>query len=82
MLAVVPQFLAKGAGAIINLTSVVALAPEFPMGIYAATKAFVLTFSQSLQAELGPRGLYRYLYDSRIVERAYPRLRARLAGGL
>lgn len=27
-------------------------------GIYAATKAFVLTFSQLLQAELGPRGLY------------------------
>jgi uncharacterized protein len=27
-------------------------------GIYAATKAFVLTFSQSLQAEHGPRGLY------------------------
>jgi short-subunit dehydrogenase len=26
-------------------------------GIYSATKAFVLTFSQSLQAELGPRGL-------------------------
>jgi short-subunit dehydrogenase len=56
--AVVPQFLAKGAGAIVNLASVVALAPEFPLGIYAATKAFVLTFSQSLQAELGPRGLY------------------------
>jgi short-subunit dehydrogenase len=56
--AVVPQFLSKGAGAIINLASVVALVPEFPFGIYAATKAFVLTFSQSLQAELGPRGLY------------------------
>jgi len=27
-------------------------------GIYGATKAFVLTFSQSLQAELGARGLY------------------------
>jgi len=56
--AAVPQFLAKGEGAIINLTSVVALAPEFPLGIYAATKAFVLTFSQSLQTELGPRGVY------------------------
>ena len=29
----------------------------FP-GIYPATKAFVLTLSQSLQAELGPRGVY------------------------
>jgi len=31
---------------------------------------------------LGPRGLLRYFRDSRIVERAYPRLRARLTGGL
>jgi hypothetical protein len=31
---------------------------------------------------LGPRGFIRYLRYSRIVERAYPRLRARLAGGL
>jgi short-subunit dehydrogenase len=35
-----------------------ALAPEIFPGIYAATKSFVLTFSQWLQAELGPRGLY------------------------
>jgi uncharacterized protein len=56
--AVVPRFLEAGAGAIINLSSVVAVAPEAFPGIYAATKAFVLTFSQSLQAELGPRGVY------------------------
>jgi glycosyltransferase involved in cell wall biosynthesis len=31
---------------------------------------------------LGPRGIVRYLRYSRIVERAYPRLRARLAGAL
>jgi glycosyltransferase involved in cell wall biosynthesis len=31
---------------------------------------------------LGPRGMLRYIYYSRIVERAYPRLRARIAGGL
>lgn len=31
---------------------------------------------------LGPVGLTRYLRDSRIVERALPRLRARFAGGL
>lgn len=31
---------------------------------------------------LGPGGLVRYLRDSRIVERALPRLRARFAGGL
>ena len=56
--AVVPRFLAQGGGSVINLASVLALAPEISAGIYAATKAFVLTFSQSLQAELGARGLY------------------------
>ena len=30
---------------------------------------------------LGPAGIRRYFRDSRIVERVYPRLRARLAGG-
>jgi short-subunit dehydrogenase len=56
--AVVPRFLAEGGGAIINLTSVLAVAPEQMPGIYPATKAFVLAFSQSLQSELGPRGIY------------------------
>jgi glycosyltransferase involved in cell wall biosynthesis len=31
---------------------------------------------------LGPRHIVRYFHHSRIIERAYPRLRARLAGGL
>jgi uncharacterized protein len=54
----VPRFLAEGGGAIINLASVLALAPEVFPGIYPATKAFVLTLSQSMQTELGPRGIY------------------------
>jgi uncharacterized protein len=56
--AIIPRFLARGGGNIINLSSIVALAPEIPFGIYGATKAYALTFSQSLQAELGPRGIY------------------------
>ena len=56
--AVVPRFLAEGGGSIINMASVLALAPEISPGIYSATKAFVYTFSLALQAELGPRGLY------------------------
>jgi short-subunit dehydrogenase len=56
--AVISRFLAAGDGAIINIASVLALAPGIVPGIYAATKSFVLTFSQSLQAELGPRGVY------------------------
>lgn len=56
--AVVPRFLAEGGGSIINLSSVLAVAPELQSGIYPATKAFVLAFSQSLQTELGPHGIY------------------------
>jgi len=56
--AVVPRFLAQGRGAIINLSSVLGLAPEISLGAYGATKSFVLTLSQSLQAEVGPKGVY------------------------
>jgi short-subunit dehydrogenase len=55
---VIPRFLAEGGGSIINLSSVLALAPELIPGIYSATKSFVLTFSQSLNLELGARGIY------------------------
>ena len=45
-------------GAIINIGSVVGLAPEFGMTVYGATKAFVLFLSQGLSLELGPKGVY------------------------
>jgi len=51
-------FPARGGGAIVNLGSVVALAPEWLPGVYGATKAYMLTLSQALQAELGPYGVY------------------------
>ena len=56
--AVAPRFVAAGTGAIVNVGSVVGLAPERPFGIYGATKAYVLALSQTLQAELGARGVY------------------------
>jgi short-subunit dehydrogenase len=56
--AVIPRFLRQGGGAIINIASVVALAPERPLGAYGATKSYVLALSQNLQSELGPRGIY------------------------
>jgi short-subunit dehydrogenase len=56
--AVVPRFLTKQSGSIINIASVLALAPEISFGIYGATKAFVLMLSQSMQNEIGPRGVY------------------------
>ena len=56
--AVTPRFIAQKAGAIINIGSVVGLAPEIGMGAYGATKSFVLTLSQSLATEAGPHGVY------------------------
>lgn len=56
--AVAPRYVAAGAGAIINIGSVVGLVPEFGSVVYGATKAFVLYLSQSLHAELGPKGVY------------------------
>ncbi len=56
--AVAPRLAAAGEGAIINIGSVVGLAPEFGMTVYGATKAFILFLSQSLALELAPKGVY------------------------
>jgi short-subunit dehydrogenase len=55
--AAVPGFVARGAGAIINIASIVAIAPEVLNGVYGASKAFVLAFTQSLQHELTDKGI-------------------------
>ncbi|MGO7335662.1 SDR family NAD(P)-dependent oxidoreductase [Rhizobium leguminosarum] len=56
--AVAPRFAEAGEGAIINISSVVGLAPEFGMSVYGATKAFVTFLSQGLSLELGSKGVY------------------------
>ncbi|AHJ76824.1 SDR family NAD(P)-dependent oxidoreductase [Kosakonia sacchari] len=55
--AVVPGFVARGAGTIINISSIVGIAPELLNGVYGGTKAFVLAFSQSLHHELADKGI-------------------------
>src|SRR3990167_7218095 len=50
--AAVPGFVARQGGTIINIASIVGIAPELLNGVYGGTKAFVLAFSQSLQHEL------------------------------
>lgn len=55
--AAVPGFVARGRGAVINIASIVAIAPELLNGVYGGSKAFVVAFSQSLQHELGAQGL-------------------------
>ncbi|MBL8361658.1 MAG: SDR family oxidoreductase [Rubrivivax sp.] len=56
--AIAPRLAQAGAGAIVNIGSVVGFAPEFGTTIYGATKAYVLFLSQGLSLELGPRGVY------------------------
>jgi len=56
--AVAPRFARTGEGAIINVGSVLGLAPEFTRSVYSATKAFVQLLTQNLAIELGPKGVY------------------------
>lgn len=56
--AIAPRLANAGEGAIINIGSVVGLAPEFGMSVYGASKAFVLFLSQGLSLELTPKGVY------------------------
>src|SRR5258708_5458588 len=50
-------FVSRGRGAIVNIASVVAIAPEILNGVYGGSKAFVLAFSQSLHHELASKGI-------------------------
>ncbi len=49
--AALQAFKAKGAGAIINIASVLALAPEMLDAVYSGSKAFLLNLSQGLTRE-------------------------------
>lgn len=51
-------FIARGEGSIVNISSVLALAPELFEGVYSGTKAFLLNFSQAMAAQLGKQGIY------------------------
>jgi len=55
--AVAPGFVARGAGTVINIASIVAIAPEILNGVYGGTKAFVLALSQSMHHELADKGV-------------------------
>ena len=55
--AVLPGFLARSKGAIINISSIVAVAPELLNGVYSGTKAYVLNLTQSLHKEVGDKGV-------------------------
>jgi short-subunit dehydrogenase len=50
-------FVARGGGTIVNVSSSVVPAPELYRGIYGGTKAYVMNFSLSLQAEVAEHGV-------------------------
>lgn len=56
--AFVPGMLARGSGAVLNIASTAAFQPGPYLAVYAATKAFVLSFSEALWAEYRHRGVH------------------------
>ena len=55
--AAAPAFAARGAGTIINISSVVGIAVENLNGVYSASKSYVLSFGHSLQKDLAEKGV-------------------------
>lgn len=50
-------FSSRGKGQLINIASVVALAPEMFNAVYSASKAYVLSLTETLHKELAPTGV-------------------------
>ena len=55
--AVLPDLVRAGRGAILNVSSIASLLPLPKMAVYAATKAYVTSFSEALRAELRGTGV-------------------------
>ena len=51
------NFVAQGRGTLINIGSIVAVAPKLLNGVYGGTKAFVQAFTESLEHELSEKGV-------------------------
>ena len=56
-LAAVPAFVERKNGLLINIASVVALAPELLNGTYSGSKAYVVNFTQALKNEVEGKGV-------------------------
>lgn len=52
-----PAMIARGHGAIINVASVAAFQPVAYMGAYAASKAYVLHYTEAIAAEVAEKGV-------------------------
>jgi len=56
-LAALSGFVARKNGLLINIASIVALAPEVLNGTYSGTKAYVVNFTQALKSEVEGKGV-------------------------
>ena len=54
---VLPGMIARGGGAILNVSSLASLMPIPDFAVYAATKAYVTSFSEALRIELREQGI-------------------------
>ena len=54
----IPGMLNKGSGSVLNIASTAAFQPVPFLAVYAATKAFVLSFSEALWGEYQGRGIH------------------------
>lgn len=55
--AMLPGMIARGGGAILNVSSLASLLPIPDFAVYAATKAYVTSFSEALRIELREHGI-------------------------
>lgn len=55
--ALLPAMIARGRGAVLNVSSIASLLPLPQMAVYAATKAYVTSLSEALRAELRGTGV-------------------------
>jgi short-subunit dehydrogenase len=55
--AAIPGFVERGEGLVINIASIAGIKPELLNGVYGATKAYVLAYSQALHHELKSKGI-------------------------
>lgn len=55
--ALVPGMIRRGGGAVMNVSSLASLLPIPDFAVYAATKAYVSSFSEALRIELRPHGI-------------------------
>ena len=55
--AFLPQFTGRGSGTIVNVVSILGLAPVPPVGAYSASKAALHSFTQTLRGTVGQSGV-------------------------